>query len=94
VHGSPTLTFDGTWSFFPTSLGKVVFDDHYDPAGGVGSNGTADIEWLDTTNGAAPTVLVSQADANFFVTADHATVVYSWSYLHGQGGGIWSLPVP
>ena len=35
-----------------------------------------------------------EADANFFVTADHATIVYSWSYLHGQGGGIWSLPVP
>jgi hypothetical protein len=92
--GTTTQSFSGVWLFQPTTGGQVVFDDHYVPTGGVGSNGSADIEWLDTTKTNAPTVLVSQADANFYVTTDMATLVYSWSYLKGGMGGIWTLPLP
>jgi len=45
--GAGARTFSGVWTFLPTSAGKLVFNDDYDPAGGVGSNGTADIEGLD-----------------------------------------------
>ncbi len=92
--GADASTYTDVWSFEPTVGSKLVFNDDYDPAGGVGSNGTADIEWLDTSKTAPKTVLVSQADANFFVTADHATLVYSWSYLPTKSGGIWTLPIP
>jgi hypothetical protein len=92
--GANPRTFPDVWFFQPTTAGKIVFDDGYDPTGGVGSNGTADIESLDTTSAAAPTVLVSQADANFFVTADQKTLVYSWSFLSGKSAGIWTLPLP
>jgi hypothetical protein len=92
--GSSGPTFAGVWSFLPTTAGQVLFDDDYDPAGGVGANGSADIQWLDTNGSAASKVLVSQADANFFVTPDQTTLVYSWSYLSGKGGGVWTLRLP
>jgi hypothetical protein len=97
VHGvgdGTTRTFPGVWTFFQAEAGRVVFNDDYRPTGGVGSSGTADIEWLDTTQAAPPKVLVSQADANFFVTPDGATLVYSWSYASGHPAGIWTLPLP
>lgn len=93
-NGASGQTFGGVWAFQPTTAGQVVFDDHYVPTGGVGSNGSADVEWLDTTKATPPTVLVSQADANFYVTADMKTLVYSWSYLKGSSGGVWTLPLP
>ena len=97
VHGvgdGTTRTFPGVWIFFQSGAGKVVFNDDYRPTGGVGSSGTADIEWLDTTQAAPPRVLVSQADANFFLTPDGTALVYSWSYASGHPAGIWTLPLP
>jgi hypothetical protein len=93
ASGSGTA-FPGVWSFDIAGGGHIVFNDDYRSIGGVGANGTADIEWLDTMQSAAPTLLVSQADATFFLTADQKTLVYSWSYQSGQPAGVWALALP
>jgi hypothetical protein len=94
VSGGGSQTYPGVWSFLTVTGSKLAFNDDYRPTGGVGVNGTADIEWLDTASSEAPSLLVSQADASFFVTADGKTLVYSWSYLSGHQAGIWTVALP
>ena len=51
-------------------------------------------EVVDLSSSAAPTVLVSQAYANFLVTSDQKTLVYSWNFAPGPLAGLWTMPVP
>jgi hypothetical protein len=94
VGGTAPQALGTIWTYYPVGAAKVVFNDHYNPVGGVGTNGVADIEWVDTTQSVAPTLLVSQADANFFTTIDRTQLVYSWSYLADSKAGIWTLAIP
>jgi hypothetical protein len=49
---------------------------------------------LDVSSTAAPTTLVSSADATFYVTADKSKIVYSWHGCPGAAEGIYSIAAP
>jgi hypothetical protein len=89
--GAPATVSMTGWVEFPTTGTKVVYSDNW--AMGC-SGGCADIKGVDVATTAAPTTLVTKADANFFVTADKKTVVYSWNACTGVTGGIYSIPAP
>lgn len=75
------------WEEWTTTGSKVLYNDAY-TTGGNGTNGAADIKGADF--GAAtptPTLLVSAADANFFVSADHTKYTYSWNNAGVCPGG-------
>lgn len=72
--------------------GKIVFNTNDTPCGG--SSGAADLEVVDTSSSTTPTLLVTQADAYFFLDSAKQNIVYSWSYLPNASAGIWVLPIP
>ncbi len=88
----PKTIAQNVWEEFATSGAKTLYNDNYAPNAGFA--GAADIEAVDLAGTAAATTLVSQADANFFVTADKKTIVYSWSACPGSKGGIYTLAAP
>lgn len=88
----PKTIAQNVWEEFATSGAKTLYNDNY--ASNAGFAGAADIESIDLAGTAAATTLVSQADANFFVTADKKTIVYSWSACPGSKGGIYTLAAP
>jgi hypothetical protein len=74
-----------------TSGAKIIFD-----ANATGTqNGTyADLSAVDTSQTAAPTLLVSAADLTFFLDSAKKTIVYTWSYESGANAGLWTLAAP
>lgn len=80
------------WEEFATTGAKTLYNDNYVPS--IGFAGYADIESKDLAGTSGATTLVSQADANFFLTADKKTIVYSWSACPGSKGGIYTLAAP
>ncbi|HTQ41880.1 MAG TPA: hypothetical protein VMI75_03915 [Polyangiaceae bacterium] len=88
----PTTIAQNVWEEFATTGAKTLYNDNY--ASNAGFAGAADIESTDLSTTAMPTTLVSQADANFFLTADKGTIVYSWSACPGAKDGIYTLPAP
>jgi hypothetical protein len=98
----------------PLALNPMMASDVWQNAAGPGSKiiynpnwnaptmfgfGTADLMEIDMSQSApAGKVLVTQADANFFLTTDHATIAYSYSVgATGQPSsmsGLWAMPVP
>jgi hypothetical protein len=57
------------------------------------STGAADVVGIDLSTTAAPTVLVTQADPNLFLTSTKL-VVYSWYCNENATAGIWTLTPP
>jgi hypothetical protein len=91
--GMPTTIANNVWEEFATSGAKTLYNDNYVSTAGFA--GAADIESIDLASGTTtPTTLVSQADANFFLTADKKTIVYSWSACPGAKDGIYTLAAP
>ncbi len=88
----PTAIAQNVWEEFATTGAKTLYNDNY--ASNAGFAGAADIEAADLGGTAMPTTLVSQADANFFVTADKSTIVYSWSACPGAKDGIYTVAAP
>jgi hypothetical protein len=77
---------------------KVIYNPMWTPPANLGF-GVADLHEIDlSASPPADKTLVTQADANFFLTADKSTIVYSFST--GGGGsptamsGLWAMPVP
>jgi hypothetical protein len=89
--GMPAKLGSKVWINLATSGTKVLYNDNY-AAGAMGATGTADIELADTAQAGAPKLLVTQADANFFLTSAKDTVVYSWSQVTDSRAGIWAQP--
>jgi hypothetical protein len=76
---------------YATSGAKIVFNANVTGT----NNGTyADLSGVDTSQTAAPTLLVSQADPAFFLNSGRTTIVYTWSYQAGASTGLWTLPTP
>jgi hypothetical protein len=90
--GMPKTIAQNVWEEFATTGAKTLYNDNY--ASNAGFAGAADIESIDLSGTSAATTLVSQADANFFLTADKKTIVYSWSACPGAKGGIYTLAAP
>ncbi|HEX8792144.1 MAG TPA: hypothetical protein VF765_14420 [Polyangiaceae bacterium] len=90
--GMPKTIAQNVWEEFATSGAKTLYNDNY--ASNAGFAGAADIESVDLGGTASATTLVSQADANFFLTADKKTIVYSWSACPGAKAGIYTLAAP
>jgi len=106
TSGTGTLTSAATSGGTPAALGstiwintastgaKVVFNTNYVSGGGGGSNGQADIVWADTSASTPASLLVTQADAIYYLDQAKDKVVYSWSYLTDGTAGIWVTPLP
>ena len=93
--GSPVSLGSSIWTNSSSTAAKVVFSTNFTQGGGGGGNGEADLEAVDTSAAApAPTLLVTQADAFFYLDAAKSKVVYSWSYLPDSTAGVWVLPLP
>jgi hypothetical protein len=90
--GTPSNYGPENWTWNATAGSKAVFNLNY--AAGGNQGGTADLMGLDTAGSAAPTLLVTQADAYYYLTAAKDKVVYSWSYLPNSMSGVWVLPAP
>jgi hypothetical protein len=77
---------------------KVIFNPNWAPPLNLGF-GLADLTEVDLSVASpAPKTLVSQADANFFLTTDKTKIVYSFSTGGGAQptamSGLWAMPVP
>jgi hypothetical protein len=87
--GAPTKVLTASAiPLFPTGS-KLVSNTNLDK-----TTGAADIVELDLSTTAAPTVLVSQANPNMFMTATANQVVYSWYCDENAMAGIWALTPP
>jgi hypothetical protein len=74
-----------------TSGAKIVFNGN---AIGTSNGNYADLSGVDTSQTAAPALLVSAADPQFFLNNEKTVIVYTWSYLAGSSAGLWTLPAP
>jgi hypothetical protein len=91
TSAAATITMNA-WVELATTGTKVVYADNWSSGG---SSGYADIKGVDVAaTTPAPKTLVTSADANFFVTADKLTVVYSWNFCSGVTGGIYTVAAP
>jgi hypothetical protein len=79
---------DGDWEL---SDGKVVFNDRWVAATATVPEHVA-LEVADVNSTAAPTQLVASADPYFWMTADHATVVYTSS--DPATSGLYTVTLP
>lgn len=91
---TPATIAHNVWQGNATSGAKVLYNDNYVSGGPL--YGYADIESLDLgASGATPTKLVTAADANYFITADKSTILYSFSACPSLGTpGVYSLAAP
>jgi hypothetical protein len=87
--GAPTALGSNVWENYAATGTKVVFNQNYDR-----TNQLADIAVADVASTAPATVLVTQADAYFFLSPARDKVVYSWSDQPGGQEGVWVAPVP
>jgi hypothetical protein len=81
------------WEGFATKAAKVVYSDNWSMVMG-SLQGYADIHSVDLAGTAAPSTVVTSADANFFVTTDRSTILYSWHACPGAAEGIYSIAAP
>ena len=90
---TPTVIAHDVWQANATTGAKVLYNDNYVPGGPL--YGYADIEALDLSTTAAATKLVTAADANYYVTADMTTILYSFSACPNLGApGVYKLAAP
>jgi hypothetical protein len=103
TSGSGTLVQLGTNSWIdsePTGS-LVVFNANCANCSTLYLPGQADIEYVDLSKGTTPTLLVTQADYNFYLTKDKSKLVYSWhpTATDADAGapsaaGVWIWPLP
>jgi hypothetical protein len=74
-----------------TAGAKIVFNGN---AIGTNNGNYADLSGVDTSQTAAPALLVSAADPQFLLNNEKTVIVYTWSYLAGSSAGLWTLPAP
>jgi hypothetical protein len=86
--GAPTAIGTSVWIDTALTGTKVVFDDND------ADQVTGDLEIVDVATGAKPTLLVSQVDQDFYVTAAKDKIVYGWSLVAGPYAGVWVMDVP
>jgi hypothetical protein len=91
--GTPVRVTSAAWSVAATSGSKALFNDNC-PSCSLASAGSADLRGVDLANPGAPTTLVSQASANFFLTATKDEVVYAWTCKQDSTAGLYVIPVP
>jgi hypothetical protein len=91
--GAAIALGSSVWSNLSATAAKVVFTDNYVATGGL-RYGRADIESVNLAAGATPTLVASQADANFDMTPARDQIIYSWSVQPGAMAGIYVTPVP
>ncbi len=84
--GAPSVIAPDSYAAYATRGSWIVFNDAYDP-----TTERADIVAVDTANPTAQTTLVSEADAQFYMTAAKDQIVYSWRATTA-GAGIWVIP--
>ncbi len=90
---TPTVIAHNVWQANATTAAKVLYNDNYVPSGPL--YGYADIEAIDLSTTAAATKLVSAADANYYVTPDNTTILYSFSACPNLGApGVYKLAAP
>ena len=87
--GTPVTLAMNAWLHYAATGSKVVFDDNYDRA-----TNTADIRVAHTAQTAPASLIVSLADADFFIAGTKDKVVYAWKYLSGPMSGLWVTPIP
>jgi hypothetical protein len=81
------------WQENAVSGAKVLYNNNYVSGGKV--FGYADIQAQDLSTTAAPTTVVSHADANYYLTADKTKLIYSFSACTNLGAaGIYVIPAP
>ncbi|HEX3346200.1 MAG TPA: hypothetical protein VHS09_16570, partial [Polyangiaceae bacterium] len=86
--GAPTKVLSAAAGALYTTGSKLVINTNQSK-----STGAADIVEVDLSSTAMPTVLVSQADPNLFMTSTKA-VVYSWYCNENGMAGVWTLTAP
>jgi hypothetical protein len=72
-----------------TTAAKIVTNLNATP-----TTGAADIEAIDLANPSAKSVLVTQADPNFFYARATNQVVYSWYCASNASAGVWVRTAP
>ena len=87
--GAPVALGTNVWLHYAATGAKVAFNDNYDSA-----TNAADIRIADTAQSGPPALLVSLADADFFIAGSKDKVVYAWKYFPGSMAGLWVTPVP
>jgi hypothetical protein len=87
--GTPVTVATNVWLHYAATGSKVVFNDNYDEG-----TSAADIRVADTALTAPSTLVVSLADADFFVAGTKDKVVYTWKYLAGSMAGLWVKSIP
>ncbi len=93
ASGAPLSYGQATTNWLAATGASAVFNIDSNSLGS--STGTAaDLEFVDTSGTAAPTLLVSQANLVFAMAPALDKVVYSWSAVAGTAGGIWVQPLP
>jgi hypothetical protein len=95
---SPMQLGTAVWQEAAATGSKVIFNPNWIAPPNLGF-GVADLTEIDLSSASpSPKVLVSAADANFFLTPDKMTIVYSYSTGGGSSpsamSGLWALPVP
>jgi hypothetical protein len=89
---SPSTLGTKNWQAYGSSGSKTVYNDNWQAEGSF--NPTADIETRDLATNGPPTKLVSQADQNFYLTADKKQIVYSWTYCATDAAGVYVTAAP
>ena len=87
--GTPATLGANVWLHHAAMGSKAAFSDNYSD----GDN-SADIHVADTSRSDAPKLVVSLADADFFVSGSKDKVVYAWKFLGGPMAGLWVTPIP
>src|SRR5262249_53493149 len=93
TSGGPATTLGPAMGIDTATTGsRVVFNANFAAGTGV-SFGTADIAAGGTSGAAPPSLLVTQADVFYFLTAAKDKIVYSWSHAPDARAGVWVLPL-
>jgi hypothetical protein len=87
--GTPITLGSNVWLHHAAKGSKVAFSDNYSDV-----DNSADIHVADTSQSGPPALVVSLADADFYVAGSKDKVVYAWKYLSGSMAGLWVTALP
>jgi hypothetical protein len=86
--GNPVAWASNVWIHYAASANTVVFNDNYDEGTSSGDIRVANV------GQSFSSVIVSLADADFYVAGTRDKVVYSWKYQQGDMAGLWVATIP
>jgi hypothetical protein len=88
-----TIAAANVWQENAVSAAKVLYNNNY--VGGGSVFGYADIQAQDLSGTTPATLVVSHADANYYLTPDKTKLVYSFSSCPNLGtAGIYAIAAP